>query len=122
MILGGSRLRCGYGLVDHEGKLRYIGSTSSWNETLYKRIHQCHRTGSETSSHYFSRMYNTRIDNGQRFIERILGSVIDIPGSEEAEVGEPVFDDLTYIPGIEKRLAGVVHGQLSHYSGPPSGA
>jgi DNA polymerase-3 subunit epsilon len=36
-----------YGLVDHHGDLRYIGSTSSDAETLYKRIHQRHRTGSE---------------------------------------------------------------------------
>lgn len=48
-----------YGLVDHLGDLRYIGSTSSAAETFYKRIHQRHRTGSETTSHYFSRMYNT---------------------------------------------------------------
>lgn len=47
-----------YGLVDHFGDLRYIGSTCSNAETLYKRIHQRHRTGSENSSHYFSRMYN----------------------------------------------------------------
>ncbi|MFC2970188.1 exonuclease domain-containing protein [Acidimangrovimonas pyrenivorans] len=48
-----------YGLIDHEGLLRYIGSTSSANETLHKRIHQRHRTGSENTSHYFSHMYNT---------------------------------------------------------------
>lgn len=48
-----------YGLVDHHGDLRYIGSTSSAAETLYKRIHQRHRTGSENTSHYFSAMYNT---------------------------------------------------------------
>lgn len=48
-----------YGLVDHAGVFRYIGSTSSDAETFYKRIHQRHRTGSENSSHYFSRMYNT---------------------------------------------------------------
>lgn len=48
-----------YGLVDHFGELRYIGATTSENETFYKRIHQRHRTGSETASHYFSRMYNT---------------------------------------------------------------
>lgn len=48
-----------YGLFDHLGQFRYIGSTSAENETFYKRIHQRHRTGSETSSHYFSRMYNT---------------------------------------------------------------
>lgn len=48
-----------YGLIDHCGELRYIGSTKSVAETFYKRIHQRHRTGSEDSSHYFSRMYNT---------------------------------------------------------------
>ncbi len=48
-----------YGLFDHTGEFRYIGSTSSSAETFYKRIHQRHRTGSESSSHYFSRMYNT---------------------------------------------------------------
>jgi len=36
-----------YGLVDHHGDLRYIGSTKSAAETFYKRIHQRHRTGSE---------------------------------------------------------------------------
>ena len=48
-----------YGLFDHLGTFRYIGSTSSKSETFYKRIHQRHRTGSETASHYYSRMYNT---------------------------------------------------------------
>lgn len=48
-----------YGLVDHHGDLRYIGSTASMSQNLYERIHQRHRTGSEDSSHYFSRMYNT---------------------------------------------------------------
>ncbi|WP_181952921.1 hypothetical protein [Falsirhodobacter xinxiangensis] len=36
-----------YGLVDHHGMLRYIGSTVSADETFYKRIHSRHRTGSE---------------------------------------------------------------------------
>jgi len=48
-----------YGLVDHLGYLRYIGSTKSPGQTLYSRIHQKHRTGSEHLSHYFSTMYNT---------------------------------------------------------------
>ncbi|NHN89461.1 3'-5' exonuclease [Acetobacter conturbans] len=48
-----------YGLVDHHGDLRYIGSTSSTDQTLYERIHRRHRTGSEGMSHYFSQMYNT---------------------------------------------------------------
>lgn len=48
-----------YGLVDHLGDLRYIGSTSSTDQTFHERIHQRHRTGSEGMSHYFSQMYNT---------------------------------------------------------------
>ncbi|MRX50286.1 hypothetical protein GI374_07460 [Paracoccus sp. S-4012] len=48
-----------YGLVDHLGDLRYIGSTSSTAQTFYERIHRRHRTGSEGMSHYFSQMYNT---------------------------------------------------------------
>ena len=48
-----------YGLVDHHGDLRYIGSTSSTDQTFYERIHRRHRTGSEGMSHYFSAMYNT---------------------------------------------------------------
>lgn len=48
-----------YGLVDHHGDLRYIGSISSTDQTFYERIHQKHRTGSEGMSHYFSQMYNT---------------------------------------------------------------
>ncbi|ETX27460.1 exonuclease domain-containing protein [Roseivivax isoporae] len=48
-----------YALIDHLGRIRYIGSTSSRSQTLYERIHQRHRTGSEDSSHYYSRMYNT---------------------------------------------------------------
>lgn len=48
-----------YGLVDHHGDLRYIGSTSSTDQTFYERVHQRHRTGSEGMSHYFSQMYNT---------------------------------------------------------------
>lgn len=48
-----------YGLVDHHGDLRYIGSTSSTDQTFYERIHRRHRTGSEGMSHYFSEMYNS---------------------------------------------------------------
>lgn len=48
-----------YGLVDHLGYLRYIGSTKSPGQTFYSRIHQKHRSGSEHLSHYFSTMYNT---------------------------------------------------------------
>ena len=48
-----------YGLVDHHGALRYIGATSSTDQSFYERIHRRHRTGSEGMSHYFSEMYNT---------------------------------------------------------------
>ena len=47
-----------YGLIDHSGNLRYIGSTSGAAENFRKRIHQRHRTGSESHSHYFSKVYN----------------------------------------------------------------
>lgn len=47
-----------YGLIDHAGQIRYIGSTSADAESFRKRIHQRHRTGSETHSHYLSKVYN----------------------------------------------------------------
>ncbi|PRY86140.1 exonuclease domain-containing protein [Donghicola tyrosinivorans] len=51
---------CGiYGLYDHTGTFCYIGATASGAETFYTRIHQQHRTGSETGPHYFARAYNT---------------------------------------------------------------
>ncbi len=56
-----------YGLVDHTGNMRYIGSTSAANENFRKRIHQRHRTGSETYSHYFSKVYNC----GRMFQDRL---------------------------------------------------
>ncbi|MGV8953118.1 MAG: hypothetical protein ACOH2M_18615 [Cypionkella sp.] len=59
------------------------------------------------------RLAGVRIDNGQKFVDRIQQSAIDVPESDEVEIGEPVFDDLTYTPGTEKRLAGIVRGQLS---------
>lgn len=48
-----------YGLIDHDQNLRYIGCTTREAENFRKRIHQRHRTGSETHSHYFSKIYNT---------------------------------------------------------------
>lgn len=59
------------------------------------------------------KLAGVRMDNANRMIERLLQSVIDIPYSEEPEVGEPVFDELIYTPGIEKRFAGVIIGTLS---------
>jgi hypothetical protein len=47
-----------YGLVDHLGALRYIGATQSVRQTLYQRIYNRHRSGSEGRSHHFSDMYN----------------------------------------------------------------
>ncbi|WP_049763149.1 hypothetical protein [Ruegeria sp. TM1040] len=35
-----------YGLFEHAGTFRYIGSTSSAAKAFYKRIHQRHCTGS----------------------------------------------------------------------------
>jgi DNA polymerase III subunit epsilon len=47
-----------YGLIDHMGELSYIGSTSSYSQSLYDRVHLRHRTGSEGHSHHFSKVYN----------------------------------------------------------------
>lgn len=47
-----------YVLADHEGRRSYIGCTKATNENFRKRIHQRHRTGSETHSHYFAKIYN----------------------------------------------------------------
>lgn len=55
-----------YGLYDHTGAFRYIGSTSSDTQTFHERIHRRHRAGSETHSHYFARMYNT----GRMWVDR----------------------------------------------------
>lgn len=48
-----------YGLYDHAGEFRYIGSASSDDESLYSCVHQQHGTSSERASHIFSRTYNT---------------------------------------------------------------
>lgn len=56
-----------YGLIDHNQHLRYIGCTTRESENFRKRIHQRHRTGSETHSHYFSKIYNT----GRMYRDRI---------------------------------------------------
>ncbi len=47
-----------YVLADHEGRRSYVGMTQAADESFRKRIHLRHRTGSETHSHMFSRMYN----------------------------------------------------------------
>ena len=48
-----------YGLIDHAGRLSYIGCVAVPSESFRKRIHHRHRTGSETHSHYFSKVYCT---------------------------------------------------------------
>ena len=47
-----------YVLADHEGRRSYVGMTQATDESFRKRIYLRHRTGSETHSHMFSRMYN----------------------------------------------------------------
>ena len=61
----------------------------------------------------FERLTGTRIDNANKFLEPLRNSVIDIPGIEDAYNGELWFDDIRYVPGEQKRLAGIVHAQLS---------
>ncbi len=55
------------------------------------------------------RLSGNRIDNAHRFLDRLRDSMIDAPDTEPA----PWFSDLTYTPGVEKRLAGVINGELS---------
>lgn len=59
-----------YGLIDHDQHLRYIGCTTREAESFRKRIHQRHRTGSETHSHYFSKIYNTGRMYRDRFTQQ----------------------------------------------------
>jgi DNA polymerase III epsilon subunit-like protein len=61
-----------YCLIDHEGRFRYIGSTSSAEQSLYERIHRRHRTGSEGMSHYLSDMYNS----GRMWRDRMDASTV----------------------------------------------
>lgn len=60
------------------------------------------------------RLAAVRIDNGHRFLTPIFESRIDIPADRDSEgVGDSVFESLDYVPGQQKRLAGIVRGQLS---------
>lgn len=60
------------------------------------------------------RLAAVRIDNGHKFLAPIFESRIDIPGERENDaVGESVFESLNYVPGEQKRLAGIIRGQLS---------
>ena len=57
-----------YALADHDHGLRYVGMTRAPAESFRRRIYQRHRTGSETHSHMFSRMYCT----GRMWRDRVL--------------------------------------------------
>lgn len=60
------------------------------------------------------RLAALRIDNGHRFLTPIFESRIDIPSDRDSEgVGDSVFESLDYVPGEQKRLAGIIRGQLS---------
>ena len=48
-----------YALWDHEGQIRYIGSTPKATEGFRTRIHSKHATGSEGRSHKFTQAYCT---------------------------------------------------------------
>ena len=48
-----------YALWDHEGQIRYIGSTPKATEGFRTRIYNKHATGSEGRSHKFSQAYCT---------------------------------------------------------------
>tara|TARA_R110002073_G_scaffold129935_5_gene276471 strand:+ start:12350 stop:13495 length:1146 start_codon:yes stop_codon:yes gene_type:complete len=112
-----------YGLVDHHGDLRYIGSTKSAAETFYKRIHQRHRTGSETSSHYFSRMYNTgrmwrlRNDPATKVDGDIAKKLRNAFISEFCQaVWVPLSDDLD-ISGLEAEVLSLAPKEVVAWNG-----
>lgn len=54
------------------------------------------------------RLAGLRLDNADRFLERIRDSHIAVP-----DTVAPAFDSIEYIPGVQRRLAGVVRGRLS---------
>jgi hypothetical protein len=55
------------------------------------------------------RLSGNRMDNAHRFLDRLRDALIDAQGVEPA----PWFNSLVYTPGVEKRLAGVIRGELS---------
>ncbi|MBE7184513.1 MAG: hypothetical protein INR68_08920 [Methylobacterium mesophilicum] len=68
-----------YALIDHLGRIFYLGSTAATNESFRKRIHQRHRTGTETYSHHFASAYNVgRMwrDPKARSVDEIADGVI----------------------------------------------
>lgn len=88
-----------YGLIDHTGQLRYIGCTTRETENFRKRIHQRHRTGSETHSHYLSKIYNT----GRMYRDRLTQQgdpdakiAKDLRSAFIAEYCRAVFVPLTF--------------------------
>jgi len=54
------------------------------------------------------RLTAIRMDNADRTLDRVRGAEVDIDGDVVR-----AFDDIMYTPGVQKRLAGIVSGQLS---------
>jgi len=48
-----------YGLVDHQGRIGYLGSSGISGESLHSLICHRQRSGNASNRHPFSRMYNT---------------------------------------------------------------
>lgn len=49
-----------------------------------------------------------RLDAADRFFDRLRGSQLACDG-----VALPAFDSIEYVPGVQKRLAGIIRGRLS---------
>lgn len=112
-----------YGLIDHLGQFRYIGSTSSTKQSLYERIHQRHRTGSEGMSHYLSDMYNT----GRMWRERNDASTVDdgklAKRLRNAFIAEHcravwlVLPDDVDIPALEQEVLAIAPAEVIAWNG-----
>lgn len=112
-----------YGLVDHLGNLRYIGSTKSPGQTFYSRIHQKHRTGSEHLSHYFSTMYNTgrmwrqRLDGATEADGRIAKKLRNAFVAQHCRAVWVVLPDTADIGRLEAEVIAIAPAEATAWNG-----
>lgn len=112
-----------YGLIDHEGNLKYIGSTSSEKQSFYTRVYQRHRTGSENMSHYFSNVYNVgRLWRDRRMQQGCPDAKIakDLRSSFIAKhcraVYVPILGSKPYIEEIEERVISLCPNEFTEWN------
>jgi DNA polymerase-3 subunit epsilon len=112
-----------YGLIDHLGQLRYIGSTSSTEQSLHERIHQRHRTGSEGMSHYLSHMYNAgrmwrdRRDASAREDGRIAKALRNAFISDHCGAVWIVLPDDIHIATVEREILAMAPAHAVAWNG-----